>query len=189
MVKNLEELVNRIKNGDQKAFSEVLTMYQQTAYNLAFRILLDEEEARDTVQESFIKIWKKIGLYNPSQKFTTWMFRIVTNSAVDRYRALKRRNEVGLEVLSGKLEKICSGATDTVLDNKDLARLIGTLAGELPEKQRLVFILRDIQEMDSAEVQLILKLSENTIKSNLYHARKSIREKLENLIHFERRQS
>ena len=187
MLKNVQEITDRVKQGDQEAFRILVETYQQYAFNLAFRILQNEEEARDAVQESFIKIWTKICDFRSSQKFTTWLYRIVTNSALDRLRALKRRGQVGLDQIPEMLLSSNTMRPDRQLDNKEIAQVIRILAGKLSEKQQLVFILRDIEGQTSEEVEQILDLTSNAVKSNLFHARKAIREKLLTLSAIERR--
>ena len=178
MPENVQEIIKRIKEGDQAAFRELVEAYRQSAFSLAFRIVCDEEEARDVVQESFIKIWIKIGTYDISQKFQTWMYRIITNSAIDKVRQMKRRRLVSIEKVQDRIENKDAGSFGNEDDNADIARLIRHLADGLPEKQQLVFILRDIEGVESDEVGKILDLSADSVKSNLYHARKTIREKL-----------
>ncbi|NQV03530.1 MAG: sigma-70 family RNA polymerase sigma factor [Bacteroidia bacterium] len=155
MQENLQEIFRRIKKGDQEAFRRVVEHYQQPAFTLAFRILGDEEEAKDAIQEGFIKIWQHLERYNPTQKFSSWMFRIMANCAIDRIRKIRRRNEVTLEQVPEIMEKACSQDSEITLDNREMAQLIRILAGELPEKQQLVFILRDIEGMESAESEEI----------------------------------
>jgi len=89
MPENLQEIITCIRNGDHPAFRKLVEMYQQPAYRLAFRILGNEEEARDSVQESFIKIWQKIDSFDPSREFLPWMYRILVNTSNDRLRKLK----------------------------------------------------------------------------------------------------
>ena len=187
MLKNIQEITDRVKQGDQEAFRILVDAYQQYAFNLAFKILRNEDEARDAVQESFIKIWKKICDFRSKQKFTTWMYRIVTNSALDRLRALKRRGHISLDQVAETLVNLTILEPDRQLDNKEIALAIHTLAGDLPDRQQLVFILRDIEGHPSKEVEQILNLTANMVKSNLFHARKAIREKLSNLLATERR--
>jgi len=188
MQEALQENIRNILKGDQEAFSTIVKYYQQQAFALTFRILGDEEEAKDAVQEGFIKIWQHIESYKPANKFSSWMYRIMANCAIDRVRKIRRRNEVAMEEFSEKISKNYLGDPDVAMDNKEMARIIRILAGNLPEKQQLVFILRDIQCMESAEVQVILGLSETNVKSNLHHARKSIREKIDRIVLFERSQ-
>jgi RNA polymerase sigma-70 factor, ECF subfamily len=178
MLTDLDKIIERIKEGDQAAFRKLVEEYRQQAFSMAFRIVCDEEEARDIVQESFIKIWQKIGTYNMSMKFSTWLYRIVANSAIDRMRQIKRHNHVGLENVIGQIDYMNLDNDQTEFDNKETASLIRWLAEGLPEKQQLVFILRDLEGIDSPEVRKILNMSENSVKSNLYHARLAIREKM-----------
>jgi len=186
MQKEPDELAVLILKRDQAAFRKLINEYNRYAFVLTFRILCDEEEAKDAVQEGFIKIWEKISFYDPSQKFKTWFSRIFANCAIDRLRSLKRRKYFDLDQVTEKLEMICNGSDEVNLDNREMAQIIRNLADELPERQQLVFILRDIQEMKSSEVQEILDLPETVVKSNLYHARKRIREKLTEIITYER---
>ncbi len=78
-----ENIIHKARNGDKNAFGELVTKYQQYAFNLAFRIVCNEDDARDVVQDSFIKIWKNMKAYLPKIEFTTWMYKIVTNTAID----------------------------------------------------------------------------------------------------------
>ena len=178
MLTDLQEIIERVKKGDQAAFRKIVEEYRQQAFSMAFRILCDEEEARDVVQDSFIKIWQKIGTYDMTQKFSTWLYKIVANSAIDRMRQIKRHNLVNLDKVISQIDHLNFDDTQTEGDNKETARLIRWLAEGLPEKQMLVFILRDLEGIDSPEVRKILNMSETSVKSNLYHARIVIREKL-----------
>jgi RNA polymerase sigma-70 factor (ECF subfamily) len=186
MPEDLQEIVFRIRNGDQAAFRTLVEMYRQPLYRLAFRILGNEEEARDAVQESFVKIWQKIGSYDPSRKFITWMNTILVNTSADRLRALRRHLMVPLDQVAQTLEAMQQRDPGNAADTHDLAILIHCLADGLPEKQRIVFILRDIEGLASEEVEAITGLPENSVKSNLYHARKSVREKLLRIFEKER---
>jgi RNA polymerase sigma-70 factor (ECF subfamily) len=178
MLTDLQEIIERIKKGDQAAFRSIVEEYRQQAFSMAFRITCDEEDARDVVQDSFIKIWQKIETYDMTQKFSTWLYKIVANSAIDRMRQIKRHNLVKIENVMSAIDHINLDITQKEDDNKETARLIMWLAEGLPEKQKIVFILRDLQGVDSSEVQQILNMSETSVKSNLYHARIAIREKL-----------
>ncbi|MBU2650641.1 MAG: RNA polymerase sigma factor [Bacteroidetes bacterium] len=181
------DIINEIKNGSQEAFRKLVEEQRQYAYNLAFRILCDEEEAKDSVQESFIKIWRKIGEYDTRMKLTTWMYRIVTNTAIDRFRSIRRANTMKIDDLGDKLQQMQEDSMELILDNKELGQIIRLLADKLPEKQRLVFAMRDLQEMSSEEVEAILEIDETQVKSNLYHARKAVKEKLNYILNGERK--
>jgi len=183
---NIQEIIRCVRSGDLSAFRKLVTMYQQPAYRLAFRILGNEEEAKDAVQESFIKIWRKIGSFDPSREFIPWMYRIIVNTSNDRLRTIHRHTMIPLDQVSQKLEAFLQNHSKTAADNHELAIIIKGLTGMLPEKQRLVFILRDIEGMTSKEVELITELTETSVKSNLYYARKSVRERLLRILEKER---
>lgn len=179
-------LIKQIKDGNQKAFRMLIEQYKDYAYRLTFRILCHEEDARDSVQESFIKIWQNIDSYNPTIKLSTWMYKIITNTAIDKYRSIKRFNNVNLNDISDRIDYLLQSNLEKSLDDKEAGLLIRIISEGLPEKQKLIFILRDLEGRGSKEVEQILDLPENSIKSNLYHARKTIREKLNYLLNFER---
>jgi len=184
---DLHHIINQIKKGNRTAFRQVVEQYREYAFKLAFRIVCNEEDAKDVVQDSFIKIWRNIHSYDPSVKFTTWAYKIVTHSAIDIYRKNARQLSVSLDESMNTSSPAALNSSQKSHCNRDLSIHIGKIAGNLPEKQRLVFILRDIQGMDSKEVQEILDMTETTVKSNLYHARKTVKEKLIALIAYERR--
>ncbi len=182
---NSQELIVRSRNGDLTAFQQLVEKYQGYAFTLAFRMLGDQDEADDTVQETFIRVWKHITKFNFSSKFTTWLFRIVTNLCLDRIKAGKRKSNV----ISADYEQAdLPEATDSYNYNpeddyikKNLVKTIAILAAELSPKQRIVFVLRDLQDLNINETAQIANMSLNSVKSNLSCARRKIREKLERL--------
>jgi len=182
-----QDIIEQIKKGNQSAFRSLVEEYQQYAFTLAFRILCDEPEARDVVQESFIKIWQKIRSYDGKAKFTTWMYRIVTNTSIDKLRSMKRNRHINIDELTVQAESLIQADFSGQFENEELAEMITYFSEGLPEKQRLVFVMRDLQGMLSSEVQEILEMSESAIKSNLYHARREIRTRLSEIICYERR--
>jgi RNA polymerase sigma-70 factor (ECF subfamily) len=178
--------IEKARKGDKEAFGKLVKEHQQYAFNLAFRIASNEEDARDIVQESFIKIWKNMKLFEPNMKFTTWMYKIVSNTAIDFLRSAKKIIKVDIEGLHEKLEQINGEHPETQLSNKETGQLIRLISETLSEKQKLVFVLRDLEGLNSVEVGEILDLPETSIKSNLYHARKAIKEKLLKIFSYER---
>ena len=186
MLYELGDIIKQVKLGDHSAFKTLVEKYQLYAYKLAFRILCDDEEAKDVVQDSFIKIWRKINSFNNRHKFTTWMYKIVTHTAVDRYRAIKKSSKLNLEEVNLSLDTISDHNLLIDFENRQLGETIKYLAENLPEKQRLVFVLRDLQGMDSIEVQDVLDMTATMVKSNLYNARKVLKQKLTTIMEYER---
>lgn len=183
----LQKIIQQIKKGDKAAFRQLVEHYQQAAFNLAFRMLGDDDEARDVVQDSFIRIWEKIDTYNSKEKFTSWMYKIVSNRAIDSLRAMKRMPLVSIEKLIPDMITVVDKGSDVQLENKEVGEFIRAITEGLPQKQQLIFTLRDLQGLSSQEVQSITALSDTIIKSNLYHARNTIRKKLTAIMKFERK--
>lgn len=181
-----ENIINKARNGDKEAFGLLVNQYQQYAFNLAFRLACNEDDARDIVQDSFIKIWKNMKHYNPKIKFTTWMYKIVSNTGIDHLRSINKRNFVSVDEYYNKLELTNTDHPETQLNNKETGQLIRLISQTLSEKQKLVFVLRDLHGLNSTEVSDILDLPATSIKSNLFHARKVVREKLHKIISYER---
>jgi RNA polymerase sigma-70 factor (ECF subfamily) len=179
-----EELVARSQRGDSGSFRRLVEMHQGYAFALAFKILLDEEDARDTVQESFLSVWKHLREFDSHCKFTTWLYSIVANRAKDRLKSNMRRRQVVTRDWGDTDQTIIGEPLDCALANKELAERIRALAGDLPPTQRMVFVLRDLQDFSVAEVAEMLHTSQGSVKANLCYARARIRrtiEKMENV--------
>lgn len=172
----LLKLIREAQRGDLNAFETVLKNYQYYAYKVAFRVLTNDDDAKDVVQECFIRIWKNLGGYNAKVKFTTWMYKIVINLCYDKLRRRKteyERNEVLDEQFIGSGDN-----PEQLLSNKEQAEIIKHISDGLPEKQRMVFVLRDLEELTTDEVSQIMEMSVESVKANLSIARKTIRAKL-----------
>lgn len=172
----LLKLIREAQKGDLQAFEAVLKNYQYYAYTVAFRVLTNDNDAKDVVQECFIRIWKNLGSYNAKVKFTTWMYKIVVNLCYDKLRRRKteyERNEVLDEQFIGSNDN-----PEQLLSNKEQAEIIKHISDGLPEKQRMVFVLRDLEELTTDEVSQIMEISVESVKANLSIARKTIRTKL-----------
>jgi RNA polymerase sigma-70 factor (ECF subfamily) len=144
------------------------------------KFLCDEAEASDVVQESFLRVWNNIDRYDPNQKFTTWLYKIVSNLCVDRFRSLKRSRSI---FLSRDRDPVMEDLPDerdweTLRSHQQLADIIRTLSKRLSRTQKLVFTLRDLQDLTVEEVVEITGLPTGSVKTNLHYARKSIRDLL-----------
>lgn len=177
-----EKLIIQSQQGNARAFAVLVTEYQSMVFRLAFRLLCDENEARDMVQETFVKVWLSLSTYNSRYRFSTWLYKIATNVSYDRLRVLQRTPGAldtsldfsGLSILSGE-------NVEESLINREIQELINGITAGLPPVQRLVFTLRELEELDTEEIRVITGLSASQIKSNLYLAKKQIREQMEKL--------
>ncbi len=172
-----DDIMALCQRGDSHAFARLVRSNQDYAFALAFRMLTDQDEARDVVQEAFIRVWKNIGRYEPTQKFTTWLYAIVSRLCLDRLRSRSRPTRFFR--MGGREDPLpeLADTTDpeTLLTNREIGTIIARLSQELSPTQRLVFTLRDLQECTVKEVCDITGLSEGSVKANLSYARRNIR--------------
>lgn len=167
--------------GETEAFGHLIRRHQKLAFALAFRLLCDEQEARDVTQEAFIKAWTNLARFDPERTFGPWLYTIVSHQALDHLRSRKRRfalftrdsDEAGCPEIPHREE------LDESISNAELAAIIRRLTARLSPTQRLVFTLRDLHDLPIVEVLEMTGLSEGSIKTNLHHARKHIRAMLE----------
>jgi RNA polymerase sigma-70 factor (ECF subfamily) len=179
-VAELEKIIEEAKNGDVHAFGKIIRCHQSYAYAIAFRFLCDEDDAEDVVQESFIRIWNHLEEFDPRMKFTTWMYKIVVNLCYDKAKSNKRRAKVfeRLHSYSSEEKWIDNFSIEKKYDKSETVGLVKRFADGLSEKQRMIFLLRDMQDLSIEEVSAITGMSESAIKTNLFFARQNIRKKL-----------
>lgn len=173
------EILERLKAGDHAAFKTLVERHQAFAYTLAMRFVWDRQEADDIVQDSFIRVWDNIGAYRPEYKFTTWLYAIVTRLSIDRVRTRRRWNLVTItdELEAG--DPAGPSTADQQIDDKETIQLVRQLVERLPRAQRIVFTLRDLQDLSVDEVVQITGMPVTSVKANLCHARKRIRQLVE----------
>ncbi len=175
-----EAVVPGSQQGDLASFERLVRTHQPYAFSLAMKFLCDEAEAADVVQESFLRVWKNIDRYDPGQKFTTWFYKIIANLCIDRICSLQRNRQIFLSPNQASILEDLPDERDweTSHSHQQLAEIIQALSRQLSEKQRLVFTLRDLQDLSVEEVVEITGLSIGSVKTNLHFARKSIRDTL-----------
>ena len=176
----VDEIIRQCKEGDPRAFAHLVRSHQSYVFALAFRMLSDEDEASDIVQESFIRVWKNMHRYDPSQKFTTWLYVIVSRLCLDRIRSLGRFRKLFRREDDGNMSEWHQDPTDPekMLTNHEIATIVTQLSRGLSPMQRLVFTLRDLQQCTIEEVSKITGLSAGSVKTNLSYARRKIRHRL-----------
>jgi len=150
------------------------------AFSVAFRMLGDEDEAKDVVQESMVTIWQKLKNIKSPEGYKTWIYRIVMNKCYDQLRKRKRNQEFMAD------EKVWALISNTMyeepsskLENEQTAAIISLLTKRLSPKQKVVFILSEIEQMSNDEITEITGMSKSGVKANLYYARKNICEMVE----------
>lgn len=169
------EIINKCINGDQQAFSELVSRYKRLIYKVVYNIVNNENEVNDIAQEVFLKIYKSLDSYNPEYKFSTWAVKITTNYCIDVVR--KRKVEtVPIEDYEG-----ASGNNDTPETqyiNKERSQRVQEAISELPEKYRIPIILFHQNGLSYEELMKVLNEPMSIVKNRLYRARLILREKL-----------
>ena len=173
-------LVERSKQRDATAFRQLVENCQPFVFRIAFRLLCDDDEAKDVVQETFIKVWLHLDKYKNDVRFSTWLYKIACNLCYDRLRVLQRISETEVDIDISELNVADDNNMEQSFINEDLRKYIVTLTRGLPPRQRLVFTLRDIEDLELNEVEKITGMSRAKIKSNLYLARQYVRERIMN---------
>ncbi len=175
--KNDFMLVSRAKDGDQKAYAELMQRYKDSIYFMALKMVNNKDDAMDLTVETFAKAFENIEKYKPDFAFSTWLFRIATNNCIDFIRK-KRLNVVSLQTLTDedKEEKQLQIASDT-LDpeqtsiKKQESEKLKNIVEQLPQRYRTLIILRYYDEQSYEEIAQQLDLPLGTVKAQLFRAR------------------
>ena len=172
-----DEVIEKCRNGSLHDFRRLVELISPFAFSVAFRILADEEQAKDIVQETMITLWKTIKKINSPGSFMTWLYRIVVNKCYDQLRRRKRNPEFTADektwvLISNKITENPSSG----IEERETAQIINLLTDKLSPKQRAVFVLSDLEEMSNDEVSMITGMSRINVKANLHYARKRIGE-------------
>ncbi|MCX6321558.1 MAG: RNA polymerase sigma factor [Bacteroidia bacterium] len=174
------KLIEECKGGNFNNFRKLVGLTSPFAFSVAFRMLGDEDQAKDVVQETMITIWQKLKKIKSAEVYKTWIYRIVVNKCYDQLRKRKRNPEfVADEQTWALISNRISEGPSAALENKETSRIISILTERLSPKQKAVFILSDLEEMSSDEISEITGISKSAVKANLHYARKNISEKVE----------
>ena len=176
--------IQRAARGDHAAFEWLVEQYQTAVYRLCLRMTNNPEDAADLTQESFLKAWKNLDSFHFESAFSTWLYRLTSNTCLDFLRQAKRRPTVSLVTEDDEGEEQVMEVADpapspeeqvlTTLDREQL----GAAMTRLPEEQRQLLILRAVNGLSYAEISAILQVPEGTVKSRLARTRENLRKKL-----------
>ncbi|MBB5039276.1 RNA polymerase sigma factor [Prosthecobacter dejongeii] len=176
-------LMLRVKDGDIQAFEKLVELHQNTVIGTAFRMLGSLEDAHDIAQQVFLRVWKSAPRYEPSAKFTTWLFTILRNLVFNETRRRSRRKEIPLEQEDDdhtpqQYADHTAPAADLITQQEELEQALDKAIAALPEKQRLAVVLRRHEELPYEQICDILKMSLPAVKSLLFRARAELRKHL-----------
>jgi RNA polymerase sigma-70 factor (ECF subfamily) len=180
-------LAKLARNGDRVAFAELVELYKDKIFHLAYRMLNNRHEAEDAVQETFLRVYTNLHRYDETQKFSTWIFRIGTNLCIDRLR--KRKNMTySLDAEMPDCEgndyyAMLPGHEDTPEKQvivSETQQQIRDAIETLPVKYKSVVILRYLHDMSLQEIGDVLDMPVTTVKTRVHRGREFLRKKLEN---------
>jgi len=179
----VKRLIEQSIQGDQISFRRLVEIHQSFAYSVAFRLTCNEFETEEVVQEAFIRVWKNLPGFKKEMRFSTWLYKIVVNLCYDSLKAARARNRFKIHLSENtEVTNKCSNYNaELQLSNREQADLIRLLTEKLSPRQKVVFFLSELEELDTPEIMAITGFSAGKIKSNLYCARQVIREKLNNI--------
>jgi len=179
-------LIKQAQKGDNKAFELLIDEHFKKIYNIAYRLSGNEADASDMTQEVLIKIFRHIGSFSGNSKFSTWVYRVATNTCLDELKKIKRRSTYSLdaELDTGENEVVVqvrdeAPTPDIAAEQKELSAAVGKAIKRLSPDHSAVVILRDIQGMSYEEVAKILNCSVGTVKSRLNRGRAQLKKILE----------
>lgn len=165
------ELMLQVRHGSQAALRELIERYRVRLYRLAYNLLDDRAAADDAVQETFIRLWQQARRFRTESNVSAWLCTICARRCYDELRRRRRHREAVAQLV---LDDVRS---DT-LEVAELRALLQRVVATLPAKQRVVYQLREIEQMSADEVASATRLSVDQVKANLYLARNTVREKL-----------
>jgi RNA polymerase sigma-70 factor (ECF subfamily) len=181
-----EALVARAVAGDSAAFEALVARHERRAYSLAYRLVGTRSDAQDVVQDAFLRAYRALPSFRGGASFSTWLYRIVTNTALMLLRSRRRRPTQPLDAFLPRFDAAGRHAgtpaqlarpaqAEELLDRKALARKVRAGIARLPERQRTAFVLRDLEELGTAEVAQVLGISEAAVRQRVHRARLLLR--------------
>ena len=171
--------VRSAQDGDEEAFAQLVRRHSGGLHRAVARILADDTEAWDVVQMAYLKAWQRLDRYNPRYSFSTWLYRIGTNLAIDLLRSRSSRERTHKAHTEHRLRLVGAGeGAGSRVDSSEADRILSQIVGVLTPQQRSAFVLREMQGLDTAEVAEVLGCSATTVRNHIFQARKALRREM-----------
>jgi RNA polymerase sigma-70 factor (ECF subfamily) len=172
------ELVQTIREGSTDAFEQLVRRKTSKVYALCYRVIGNSEDAKDIAQLVFIKLWENLEKYDPQFAFDTWLYRMVTNVAIDFMRSRHSRDNAVNSNL--RLVKTAAEPEQTVIvQRKEIDTVFADVSTVLSPKQKTIFVMNQMEDLPSAEIAKILGCRESTVRNHLFNARKLMQQQLQ----------
>jgi RNA polymerase sigma-70 factor (ECF subfamily) len=172
------QLVQTIRAGDTDAFETLVRRKTTKVYAVCYRVIGNAEDAKEISQLVFLKLWENLEKYDPAYAFDTWLYRMVTNVAIDFMRNKQSRDNAVNSNL--RLVKTATDAEQTVnVQRKEVESVFNAISDVLSPKQKTIFIMNQMEDLPSAEIAKILGCRESTVRNHLFNARKLMQQQLQ----------
>lgn len=179
-----EELVEKVKKGDADVYEKIIQKYQSKVFGLIYNMTKNQNDIEDIAQEVFIKIYKNLGKFKGESSLYTWIYKITVNLCLDEMK--KRKNVIYLdekiEVDDGEVNRELPSedkSQEKLYEEKELQEKLHNCINKLPEKQRVMIVLRDIKGFSYEEISKITDVKLGTVKSQINRARLKLKELLD----------
>lgn len=173
------ELIDRARGGDLAAYRQCIELFGPRVYAIAYQMVGNTEDAQDIAQEVFVRLYRSLDKYRPTSRFTTWLYRLTVNLCIDFQRKNARHRHVAIDEAPDALAVADrEPLPDARIEQQQFHGAIHALARDLTTKQRIVFVLRDLQGMTTEEIARILNCRQSTVRVHLATARLLIRQAL-----------
>lgn len=176
------ELAIAARGGDILAFEALVVRKTPAVLSVARRILADAEDARDVAQMVFLRVWEQLARYDESYSFNTWLYRVATNLAIDFLRSSRSRQRAHGESLRLVRQDSTGEQTARAAEENEISRLFERASACLTGKQKVAFILREIEDRETNEIAEILGCRESTVRNHLFNARRILRREIERIL-------
>ena len=166
-------LISRARDGDREAFGALVEQYRDNVYRLAYRMCGNAYDADEAAQEAFVAAWRALPNFRGDAKFSTWLYRLTTNAAIDVMRREKRHQTVG----DGEMMELADDADSPqeTVERTEQQETVQKALATLSEEYREVLLLRYMEELDYAEIAEVLQLPSGTVKSRINRAKAALK--------------
>ena len=171
------QLVELIRQGDDGAFETLVRRKTSKVYGLCYRVIGNGEDAKDISQLVFLKLWENLEKYDPTYAFDTWLYRMVTNVAIDFMRNKQSRDNAVNSTLRLVKTSIDPEQTVTVA-RKEVESVFNAVSNVLSPKQKTIFVMSEMEDLRSSEIAKVLGCRESTVRNHLFNARKLMQAQL-----------
>lgn len=193
---NDQELIDRIRSGDYSAFETLVSRYERKVYALALKLTGNQADAEEIAQDVFLTIYQKLDTFRGESLLSSWIYRVTANAAFMKLRDRRKRAKVDFDegtAAAGEGDDMpavtatypqgdWSNTADVLMERGELGTKLGDAIAALPEKFKLIFLLKDVQGLSNEEIADVVNMSVPAVKSRLHRARLFLRERLQEYV-------